>query len=269
VRFIDFKATELRRCPAGDAGSILSSMEILGIDIGGSGIKGAPVDVETGALMADRFKILTPEPATPEAVAHVVGELVHHFDWHGPIGCTFPAVVRRGVVYTAANVDSSWIGVDGHDIFGKATGLPVTLLNDADAAGVAEMRFGAGKGRDGVVMLLTFGTGIGSALFANSVLVPNTELGHLEFRGDEAEHYAAARIRKEKGLSWHDWGRRVDKFLQYIDRLFSPDLIIVGGGVSRKFDKFARALSDAPNVVPAVLENEAGIVGAALVASEH
>lgn len=244
-------------------------MEILGIDIGGSGIKGAPVDVETGALAADRFKILTPEPATPEAVAEVVVELVHHFGWQGPLGCTFPSVVRRGVVYTAANVDKSWIGVDGHDIFGKATGLPVTLLNDADAAGVAEMRFGAGKGRDGVVMLLTFGTGIGSALFTDGALVPNTEFGHLEFRGGEAEHYAAARLRKEDKLSWHEWGHRVDLYLQYIDRLFSPDLVIVGGGVSRKFDKFAQALSDVPNVVPAVLENEAGIVGAALVASEH
>ncbi len=242
-------------------------MEILGIDIGGSGIKGAPVDVETGALAADRFKILTPEPATPEAVADVVVELVHHFGWQGPLGCTFPSVVRRGVVYTAANVDKSWIGVDGHDIFGKATGLPVTLLNDADAAGVAEMRFGAGKGRDGVVMLLTFGTGIGSALFTDGALVPNTEFGHLEFRGGEAEHYAAARLRKEDKLSWHEWGHRVDLYLQYIDRLFSPDLVIVGGGVSRKFDKFAQALSDVPNVVPAVLENEAGIVGAALVAS--
>ncbi|MFZ0491693.1 MAG: ROK family protein [Acidimicrobiia bacterium] len=242
-------------------------MEILGIDIGGSGIKGAPVDVETGALAADRFKILTPEPATPEAVAEVVVELVHHFGWQGPLGCTFPSVVRRGVVYTAANVDKSWIGVDGHDIFGKATGLPVTLLNDADAAGVAEMRFGAGKGRDGVVMLLTFGTGIGSALFTDGALVPNTEFGHLEFRGGEAEHYAAARLRKEDKLSWHEWGHRVDLYLQYIDRLFSPDLVIVGGGVSRKFDKFAQALSDVPNVVPAVLENEAGIVGAALVAS--
>jgi polyphosphate glucokinase len=242
-------------------------MEILGIDIGGSGIKGAPVDLATGALAADRFKILTPEPATPDAVAGVVAEMVRHFDWHGPIGCTFPAVVRRGVVYSAANVDKSWIGVDGHDLFGKATGLPVRLLNDADAAGVAEMRFGAGKGRDGVVMLLTFGTGIGSALFTDGVLIPNTELGHLEFRGGEAEHYAAARIRKERDLSWHDWGRRVDKFLQYMDRLFSPDLIILGGGVSRRFEKFVEALSDVPNVVPAVLENEAGIVGAALVAA--
>jgi len=242
-------------------------MEILGIDIGGSGIKGAPVDVETGALTADRCKILTPEPATPEAVAQVVAELVHHFEWQGPLGCTFPSVVRRGVVYTAANVDKSWIGVDGHEIFGDATGLPVTLLNDADAAGVAEMRFGAGRGQDGVVMLLTFGTGIGSALFTDGALVPNTELGHLEFRGGEAEHYAAARFRKEDKLSWHEWGHRVDLYLRYIDRLFSPDLVILGGGVSRKFEKFSEALSDVPNVVPAVLENEAGIVGAALVAA--
>jgi polyphosphate glucokinase len=248
---------------------MLIGMDILGIDIGGSGIKGAPVDIDTGALTADRHKILTPEPATPDAVARVVTELVHHFDWKGPVGCTFPAVVRRGVVYTAANVDKSWIGVDGHALFGEATGLPVTLLNDADAAGVAEMEFGAGKGEKGVVMLLTLGTGIGSALFVDGVLVPNTELGHLEFRGGEAEHYAAARIRKEEKLSWHEWGKRVDKYIDYIDRLFSPDLVIVGGGVSRKWEKYQQAFSDTPNVMPAVMENQAGIIGAALVAASR
>jgi polyphosphate glucokinase len=242
-------------------------VDILGIDIGGSGIKGAPVDIERGVLAADRYKILTPEPATPDAVAKVVSELAAHFDWKGPIGCTFPAVVRRGVVYTAANVDKSWVGVDGHAVFREATGVPVSLLNDADAAGVAEMQFGAGKGRHGVVMLLTFGTGIGSALFVDGVLVPNTELGHLEFRGGEAEHYAAARIRKEEQLSWQDWGKRVDTYLEYLDRLFSPDLFIVGGGVSRKFENFSDAISVGVEVVPAEMENQAGIIGAALVAA--
>ncbi|GBE21505.1 polyphosphate glucokinase [bacterium BMS3Bbin01] len=244
-------------------------MEILGIDIGGSGIKGAPVDVERGVLTRERHKILTPQPATPEAVAGVVAELVTHFEWRGAIGCTFPAVVRRGVIYTAANVDQSWVGVDGESLFERATGLSVKLLNDADAAGVAEMQFGAGKGRGGVVVLLTFGTGIGSAMFADGRLMPNTELGHLEFRGGEAEHYAAARVRKEEKLSWHEWGRRVDRFLDYLDLLFSPDLFIVGGGVSRRFERFSEALSVRTEVVPAVLQNEAGIIGAALVGNKR
>lgn len=242
-------------------------METLGIDIGGSGIKGAPVDVERGALTRDRYKILTPQPATPDAVAAVVAEVAGHFEWQGPIGCTFPGVVRRGVVYSAANVDKSWVGVDGDALFEKATGSPVTLLNDADAAGLAEMRFGAGKGRDGVVLLLTFGTGIGSALFVDGKLVPNTELGHLEFRGDEAEHYAAARVRKEEKLSWHEWGRRVDRLLEHLDVVFSPDLFIVGGGVSRKFERFSEAIELDATVVSAELQNEAGIIGAALVSS--
>jgi len=246
---------------------ILVFVEILGIDIGGSGIKGAPVDIARGALTRERYKILTPRPATPEAVAGVVAELVAHFEWQGPIGCTFPAVVRRGVIYTAANVDQSWVGVDGEALFKGATGLSVKLLNDADAAGVAEMRFGAGKGCDGVVVLLTFGTGIGSGMFIDGRLMPNTELGHLEFRGDDAEHYAAARIRKEEKLSWHEWGRRVDRLLDYLDLLFSPDLIIVGGGVSRRFERFSEALSVRTKVVPALLQNEAGIIGAALAAS--
>jgi len=243
-------------------------MEVLGIDIGGSGIKGAPVDIERGVLTRERYKLLTPQPATPDAVAAAVADLVAHFEWQGPIGCTFPAVVRRGVVYSAANMDHAWVGVDGAALFRQTTDSPVTLLNDADAAGVAEMRLGAGRGREGVVMVLTFGTGIGSALLIDGRLVPNTELGHLEFRRGEAEHYAAARVRKEEKLSWHEWGTRVDRFLKYLDRLFSPDLFIVGGGVSRKFERFSEALTVAAEVVPALLENEAGIIGAALVSSE-
>lgn len=242
-------------------------MHVLGIDIGGSGIKGAPVDVSTGTLLADRHKILTPQPATPAPVTSVVVELVAHFDWDGPVGCTFPAVVRRGVVETAANVDPSWIGVDGQALMTEATGLPVTMLNDADAAGLAEATFGAAQGSPGVVILLTFGTGIGSALLNGGVLVPNTELGHVEFRGDDAEHYAAARVRKAEGLSWDEWGDRVDEVLRYFDTIFSPDLFIVGGGVSRKFDKFAPRLQVGTAVAPAKLRNEAGIVGAALAAS--
>ncbi len=242
-------------------------METLGIDIGGSGIKGAPVDVSSGMLLAERHKILTPQPATPQAVAEVVAEVSRHFGWSGRIGCTFPAVVKRGVVLTAANVDKSWIGTDGQALLAEATGAEVTLLNDADAAGLAEMTHGAGRGRDGVVVVLTFGTGIGSAIFVGGRLLPNSELGHLEFRSMEAEHYAAARVRKAEGLEFEEWGRRVDEVLRHLEALFSPDLFIIGGGVSRKYGKFSAALSVRTEVVPAQLRNDAGIVGAAMAAT--
>ena len=241
-------------------------MELLGIDIGGSGIKGAPVDLETGVLTRDRLKILTPQPATPKAVAEVVAELVHHFGWAGPIGCTVPSVVRRGVVCSAANIDKSWVGTDGEQLLREATGQPVAVLNDADAAGIAEMRFGAGRGRDGVVIILTFGTGIGSAVFVNGHLHPNTEFGHLEFKGMDAEHYAAARVREAEKLSYKKWGTRVDEFLEHLEDIFSPDLFIIGGGVSRKIEKFREYLVLDTEVVPAQLRNQAGIVGAALTA---
>ncbi len=241
-------------------------MAILGIDIGGSGIKGAPVDLDRGELTHPRHRIVTPEPATPDAVADVVGEVARHFDWHGPIGCTFPAVIQRGIVWSAANVDKSWISVDGQALFHRTTGCPLVLLNDADAAGMAEMRYGAGQGQSGVVMMLTFGTGIGSALFINGQLVPNTELGHLELRGKDAELRAASRIRDEKGLSWKRWTKRVNEYLAMIEKLFSPDLIIFGGGVSKEHGKFFQYLETRAPVVPAVLFNEAGIVGAALAA---
>ena len=241
-------------------------MEILGIDIGGSGIKGAPVDVTRGELVQPRHRIETPEPATPDAVADVVAEVARHFDWHGPIGCTFPAVIQHGIVWSAANVDRSWISVDGQTLFHRTTGCPLVLLNDADAAGLAEMTFGAGQGKPGVVLMLTFGTGIGSALFLNGQLVPNTELGHLEVRGKDAELRAAARIREEKGLSWKQWTKRVNEYLAMVEKLFSPDLIIFGGGVSKEHGKFFHHLESRAPVVPAVLFNEAGIVGAALAA---
>lgn len=240
-------------------------MEILGIDIGGSGIKGAPVDLETGQLTRDRYKVLTPQPATPKAVAKVVVQLVEHFAWEGPIGCTLPTVVRRGVVFSAANIDKSWVGVDGEKLLSKATGLPVALLNDADAAGIAEMQFGAGRDRRGVVFTLTFGTGIGSGVFVDGHLHPNTELGHLEFKGMDAEHYAAARVREAEKLTYKQWGTRVDEFLEHLERIFSPDLFIIGGGVSRKMEKFEKYLVLDTEVVPAQLRNEAGIIGAALI----
>jgi polyphosphate glucokinase len=236
-----------------------------GIDIGGSGMKAAPVDLADGTLTADRFKIPTPRPATPAAMADVVAQLVAHFEWVGPVGVTFPAVVRRGVTLSAANVDKSWIGTDADALFTKSAGHDVHVVNDADAAGLAEMRYGAGRERDGVVLVLTFGTGIGSGLFVDGTLVPNTELGHIEVDGHDAEHRAAASARDRENLSWGDWAKRVERYLSTIVKLFSPDLIIVGGGASRKADRWLPAIDVGTEVVPAALTNEAGIVGAALV----
>ena len=241
-------------------------MIILGIDIGGSGIKGAPVDVERGAPTTEYYRIATPQPSTPDAISDVVAELVKHFAWQGPIGCTFPAVIKAGVAYSAANVDTSWIGTNGQELFQQKTGCPVLLLNDADAAGIAEARFGAGKGQPGVVMLLTFGTGIGSALICDGKLVPNTELGHMEIRGKEAEHRASEHAREVKDLSWKKWATAVDEYLLRLEALFSPNLFIIGGGISKKHAKFLPLLTVRTPVVPAQLLNEAGIVGAALAA---
>jgi polyphosphate glucokinase len=238
---------------------------VLGIDIGGTGIKAAPVDTATGELTAERQKLPTPHPATPDAVVEVVAKLVQTFDWTGQAGITFPGVVVDGIILTAANLDHSWIGVDAVKTFEDSTKLAVTVLNDADAAGVAEMRFGAGKGVGGTVLLLTFGTGIGSALFTDGVLVPNTEFGHIEVRGKDAERRASELAREEHDLSWDSWAVRVEEYLSHVDALLSPGLIIVGGGVSRKADKFLPRLTGLrAKVVPASLQNEAGIVGAAM-----
>ena len=237
---------------------------VLGIDIGGSGIKGAPVDVDKGVLLAERRRIPTPQPAAPKAVAKVVAELVRHFRWSGPVGCTFPAVVKDGVVHTAANVDKSWIGTDGRKLFERRTGCHVTLLNDADAAGLAEMRFGAGRAKPGLVIMLTLGTGIGSALFLDGTLVPNTELGHLIVRGKAAELRASDRARSRQKLGWKKWARRLDEYLRYVEDLLNPELFILGGGVSKKHAKYLHHLSAETPVVPAEMRNEAGIVGAAL-----
>lgn len=241
-------------------------MEILGIDIGGSGIKGAPVDVTTGIFTQERYRLSTPQPSRPEAVASVVADVVKYFQWTGPVGCTFPAITRRGVVYSAANVDKGWVGKDGQTLLSEKTGCPLVLLNDADAAGIAEMQFGAGSGQMGVVILLTLGTGIGSAIFINGVLFPNTELGHIEIRGKDAELRASDRVRTEKELSWEKWAERLNEYLQKVEFLFSPDLFIIGGGVSKKHEKFLPLLSTQARVLPAQLFNDAGIVGAALAA---
>jgi polyphosphate glucokinase len=241
-------------------------MKVLGIDIGGSGIKGAPVDVKKGLLVEDRYRIPTPHPSKPKAVGKVVAEIAHHFNWKGPIGCTFPAIIKDGITYSAANVDEDWIGYNGRKLLTKKTGCPVVLLNDADAAGIAELQFGAGKGHQGVVIMLTFGTGIGSAIFVDGVLVPNTEFGHMEVRGKDAEDRAADRIRKAEDLSWSDWAARINEFLGRMELLFSPDLFIIGGGVSKKHHKFLPYLQTKAVIVPAQLRNEAGIIGAAIAA---
>lgn len=243
-------------------------MKMFGIDVGGSGIKGAPVDLEQGDLARERHKVATPHPSYPEAVAAKAKEVVTHFQWEGPVGIAFPAVVTDGVTRSAANVDAAWIDCDAATLFSEVLGLPVTVVNDADAAGIAELAFGAGRGHGGVVILLTLGTGIGSALFVDGHLVPNTELGHLELRGKDAEHRASSRAREVHGLSWQHWAERLDEYLAHVERLFSPDLIIIGGGISRKSDKFLPLLKGLrAEVVPAMLLNNAGIVGAAMSAA--
>jgi polyphosphate glucokinase len=242
-------------------------VQVFGIDIGGSGIKGAPVDTAQGTLLTERIKIETPQPAVPDTVAKTVGQLVADFGWTGPTGITFPGVVVDGVTQTAANLDDSWIGLDARALFNRTTGLSTALINDADAAGLAEMQFGAGAAHQGTVLMLTFGTGIGSALFRAGVLVPNTEFGHIEIRGREAEHRASERAKEQHELSWEKWAERVDEYLQHMEQLTSPDLIIIGGGISRKSDKFLHLLKGLrATVVPAALHNDAGIVGAGLAA---
>lgn len=239
-----------------------------GIDIGGTGMKAAIVDRSTGELLSDRYRIDTPQPATPKAMAKVVRELIDHHEWNGPLGVAFPAVVRNGVVRSAANIDKSWIDVDADALFTEVCGNDVHMINDADAAGIAEMRFGVSQGHRGVVMMLTFGTGIGSALFTNGVLVPNTELGHLELDGYDAEDRAAASARKNDDLSWEEWAERVQRYLRHVESLFSPDLIVVGGGASKKPEKWLPLLDIETAIVPAELMNNAGIVGAALAAPD-
>ncbi|HMA46866.1 MAG TPA: ROK family protein, partial [Frankiaceae bacterium] len=239
-------------------------MQHFGIDIGGTGIKGAPVDVGQGTLAAPRFRVETPRPATPEAVVEVAGEVVRHFGWSGPIGATFPAVIKNGVAKTAANVDQGWIGTDVAAVLTAACGGEVTVLNDADAAGIAEMTFGAGRDQPDVVIVATFGTGIGTAVFVNGQLLPNTELGHLEVDGHDAETRASELARDREGLSWGKWAKRVSRYLRELEALLWPDLMILGGGVSKKSEKFLPLVSSTTKIVPAELLNEAGIVGAAL-----
>jgi polyphosphate glucokinase len=241
------------------------AMHALGIDIGGSGIKAAPVDVTTGRLLAERQKIETPHPARPDSVANVVRRLTTYFNWSGPVGVTFPGVVIDGVTRTAANMDPAWVGLDAASLFTQAAGNAVRVLNDADAAGVAEMTFGAGVGEKGTVLMLTFGTGIGSALFTQGILVPNTEFGHVELHGEDAEKRASERAKDLHDLSWGKWAGRVDEYLRHIEAVLWPNLFILGGGVSRQADKWVPRLTGiSARIVPAALLNDAGIVGAAM-----
>ncbi|WP_226346112.1 polyphosphate--glucose phosphotransferase [Agilicoccus flavus] len=244
----------------------------LGIDVGGSGIKGAPVDLKKGEFAADRLRIETPEGASPQDVADVVAGIVEAFARVGadqPVGVTMPAVVRRGVVESAANIDPAWIGTDVEALMAERLGRSVTVLNDADAAGVAEIEYGAGRGVQGVVLVATLGTGIGSALFVDGILVPNTELGHLELDGADAETRAANSAREREDLSWEDWAKRLQRYFSHVEGLFSPDLIVIGGGVSKKADKYLKYLDLRTKIVPAGLLNDGGIIGAASQAVTH
>jgi polyphosphate glucokinase len=244
-------------------------MKILGIDIGGTGIKGAVVDTSKGVFKTDRLRILTPQPATPEAVSQVLSRIVKHFDWEeGLIGCTFPGVVMHGTVHTAANLDKAWVGQPGEELFTKATGCETSVLNDADAAGLAEVRYGTEHAHKGVVLMITLGTGIGTALFVDGELVPNTELGHVVLAAQDAEHYAAESAREREDLTWEAWGARVGEYLRLIEDLFWPDLFVIGGGVSKQANEFLPLLDTRTKVVPATLRNRAGIVGAAIHAEE-
>jgi len=239
-------------------------MNVFGIDVGGSGIKGAPVDTETGELVAERVRIKTPKPATPEAIVATAVEVVRRSGWDGPVGCGFPAVVKDGVVRTAANIDERAIGFGIQGRLDQDLGTPVRVINDGDAAGLAEMRWGAGRAVEGVVLMLTLGTGIGTSLFVGGRLVPNTELGHIEVRGEDAEHRASDGARKRDDLSWREYAERLDEYLHKIEGLLWPDLIVVGGGISKKSEKFFPHLTARTRIVPAEMLNEAGIAGAAL-----
>jgi polyphosphate glucokinase len=241
-------------------------MQILGIDVGGSGIKGAPVDTETGQLLAERLRIKTPKGAEPEPMAEVVKQIAGFFEWKGPIGIGFPAPIKSGPVMMAANISPKWVGLNADDLFTRITGSDCVMVNDADAAGLAEMKFGAGQGQPGTVIMVTLGTGIGSAIFYRGVLLPNTEFGHAELNGMDAEHYAADAARQREDLSWKKYAKRLDLYFKMMEKLFWPDLFIVGGGISKESEKFLPLLTITTPIVPAQLRNQAGIIGAALAA---
>ena len=239
-------------------------MDVLGIDVGGSGIKGAPVNIRTGELLAERVRIKTPKKAEPGPVAKVAAEIAASFNWRGPIGIGFPAPIKHGVVMMAANISQKWVGMDADKLFTNITGNSCKVGNDADVAGFAEMKFGAGKGNSGTVIMITLGTGIGTAIFYNGHLLPNTEFGHLDMDGKDAEHRAADSVREQENLSWKKYAKRLNAYLKQMEKLFWPDLFIIGGGISKQHEKFIPLLELQSKVVPAQFQNEAGIVGAAL-----
>ena len=248
---------------------MIAGMFPFGIDFGGTGIKGAPIDLGKGEFAAERVRIKTPDKSTPKAIAEVFVELLDHFpECTGPVGVTVPGVVHHGVVRSAANIDKSWIGTDADKLFSDATGREVHVVNDADAAGLAEVRYGAARDHSGLVILTTLGTGIGTALLYDGVLVPNSELGHLEIDGHDAESRAGNRARERDDLSWKEWAKRLQKYYRTLERLFSPDLFLVGGGVSKYAEEFLPLLDLDTEIIPAALLNNAGAVGAALYAAE-
>ncbi|MCB0568177.1 MAG: ROK family protein [Phaeodactylibacter sp.] len=249
----------------------MQERHILGIDVGASGIKGAVVDIETGELLNERIRLETPEPSTPKAMAKTFAELVRAHNWKGLVGCGFPSIVKKGIAYSAANISKEWIGQNIIEIFSLASKCPVEVLNDADAAGLAEMSFGLGKGVEGTVLLITVGSGLGSALFIDGRLVPNTELGHIYLEGQKsvAEAYASNNARKRENLSWEEWGQRFNEYLTHLDRTFNPDLILLSGGVSKRFDKYENFITTETPVKPAKLLNAAGTIGAAAYAYQR
>ena len=241
----------------------MAGYEVLGIDVGATGMKGAIIDINTGDLLSDRFRLQTPQPATPEAMGETFREIVKEFGYKGPIGCGFPAVIKNNVAMTAANIENSWIGRNVSDTFGSSKSAPIFVLNDADAAAIAEMELGKGKDVNGLTLMITIGTGIGSCLFLDGKMIPNTELGHVRMHGMIAERYCANSVRKELDLSWEEWGKRFNEYLQYVYHLLSPDTIILSGGISKKFKNYKHLLDVPAKVTPAELLNNAGIVGAA------
>ena len=243
---------------------------ILGIDVGASGIKGALVDLDKGKLYGERFRVPTPQPSTPEAMAKAFAEVVRFFHYKGIVGCGFPALVKHGVAQSAANIDKAWVGTNIETVFGEACGCRVHATNDADAAGMAEMRYGVGREEKGLVILITIGTGLGTAIFYNGVMIPNTELGHLKWtNGKSAELYASSGARERLKISRKEWARRFNEYLQHLELLFSPDLFILGGGESKFFESYKEILQTNARVVPAKLLNNAGIIGAAAYAAEQ
>ncbi len=238
-------------------------MNILGIDIGGSAIKAAPVNPVNGTLVADKVRIATPQPATPFAIAEIIAEIIAHFNWTGQIGCGLPSVIRNGIACTAANIDAGWIGVDVVELLSARTGLDTTVLNDADAAGLAEMHYGAGSKASGTTIVVTAGTGLGTALFRDNTLIPNTELGHLRLHGKSAEKIASAAVLTRLNLSYPEWAKRFDDYLRRLEELFWPDLFIIGGEISKNHAQFFPHLTINTEILPATLRNDAGIIGAA------